>query len=195
MIILDKNTKCAVQGVTGKQGSFHTEQMIKYGTNIVAGTSPGKGGQEIDGVPIYNSIAEIKDDVDVNASIIFVPAPFAKDAAFEAISQLDLAVIITEHIPVHDAMEIVAYAEKNDTTLIGPNTPGLISPGVGKLGIMPTHIFHPGNIGIVSRSGTLTYEVASQITNAGMGQSTWIGSTCMWLSVTGIGSIIFHPLN
>jgi len=175
MIILDKNTKCAVQGVTGKQGSFHTEQMIKYGTNIVAGTSPGKGGQEIDGVPIYNSIAEIKDDVDVNASIIFVPAPFAKDAAFEAISQLDLAVIITEHIPVHDAMEIVAYAEKNDTTLIGPNTPGLISPGVGKLGIMPTHIFHPGNIGIVSRSGTLTYEVASQITNAGMGQSTCLG--------------------
>ena len=175
MIILDKNTKCAVQGVTGKQGSFHTEQMIKYGTNIVAGTSPGKGGQEINGVPIYNSIAEIKEDVDVNASIIFVPAPFAKDAAFEAISQLDLAVIITEHIPVHDAMEIVAYAEKNDTTLIGPNTPGLISPGVGKLGIMPTHIFRPGNIGIVSRSGTLTYEVASQITNAGMGQSTCLG--------------------
>lgn len=175
MIILDKNTKCAVQGVTGKQGSFHTEQMIKYGTNIVAGTSPGKGGQEIEGVPIYNSIAEIKEDLDVNASIIFVPAPFAKDAAFEAISQLDLAVIITEHIPVHDAMEIVAYAEKNDTTLIGPNTPGLISPGVGKLGIMPTHIFRPGNIGIVSRSGTLTYEVASQITNAGMGQSTCIG--------------------
>lgn len=175
MIILDKNTKCAVQGVTGKQGSFHTEQMIKYGTTIVAGTSPGKGGQEIDGVPIYNSIAEIKEDVDVNASIIFVPAPFAKDAAFEAISQLDLAVIITEHIPVHDAMEIVAYAEKNDTTLIGPNTPGLISPGVGKLGIMPTHIFRPGNIGIVSRSGTLTYEVASQITNAGMGQSTCLG--------------------
>jgi succinyl-CoA synthetase alpha subunit len=175
MIILDKNTKCAVQGVTGKQGSFHTKQMIKYGTNIVAGTSPGKGGQEIDGVPIYNSIAEIKADVDVNASIIFVPAPFAKDAAFEAISQLDLAVIITEHIPVHDAMEIVAYAEKNDTTLIGPNTPGVISPGVGKLGIMPTHIFRPGNIGIVSRSGTLTYEVASQITNAGMGQSTCLG--------------------
>ncbi|MBP2046604.1 succinate--CoA ligase subunit alpha [Methanobacterium aggregans] len=175
MIILDKNTKCAVQGVTGKQGSFHTEQMIEYGTNIIAGTSPGKGGQEIGGVPIYNSIAEIKDDVDINASIIFVPAPFAKDAAFEAISQLDLAVIITEHIPVHDAMEIVAYAEKNDTTLIGPNTPGVISPGVGKLGIMPTHIFSPGNIGIVSRSGTLTYEVASQITNAGMGQSTCLG--------------------
>ncbi|KAF5083982.1 Succinate--CoA ligase [ADP-forming] subunit alpha [anaerobic digester metagenome] len=175
MIILDKNTKCAVQGVTGKQGSFHTEQMIEYGTNIIAGTSPGKGGQEISGVPIYNSIAEIKDDVDINASIIFVPAPFAKDAAFEAISQLDLAVIITEHIPVHDAMEIVAYAEKNDTTLIGPNTPGVISPGVGKLGIMPTHIFSPGNIGIVSRSGTLTYEVASQITNAGMGQSTCLG--------------------
>ncbi len=175
MIILDENTRCIVQGITGKQGSFHAEQMLKYNTNIVAGTSPGKGGQNFNGLPIYNSIEEAKDELDINASIIFVPASFAKDAAFEAISQLDLAVIITEHIPVHDSMEIVEYAKRENTIVIGPNTPGIISPGIGKLGIMPTHIFNEGNIGIVSRSGTLTYEVANQVTNAGMGQSTCVG--------------------
>lgn len=175
MIILDKNTKCVVQGITGKQGSFHTKSMLEYGTQIMAGTSPGKGGQEFEGVPVYNSIEEILEEKDVNASIIFIPAPFAKDAAFEAISQLDLAVIITEHIPVHDSMQIAQYAQKNDCRVIGPNTPGIITPGVGKLGIMPTNIFQPGDIGIVSRSGTLTYEVASQITLAGLGQSTCLG--------------------
>ncbi len=175
MIILDENTRCVVQGITGKQGSFHTEQMLNYHTKIVAGTSPGKGGKKFGELPIYNSIEEAKEELDINASIIFVPAAFAKDAAFEAISQLDLAVIITEHIPVHDSMEIVEYAKREKTTIIGPNTPGIISPGVGKLGIMPTHIFNEGNIGIVSRSGTLTYEVANQVTNAGMGQSTCIG--------------------
>jgi succinyl-CoA synthetase alpha subunit len=175
MIILDENTRCVVQGITGKQGSFHTEQMLNYNTKIVAGTSPGKGGQKIGELPIYNSIEEAKKEHDINASIIFVPAPFAKDAAFEAISQLDLAVIITEHIPVHDTMEIVEYAKREKTTIIGPNTPGIISPGVGKLGIMPTHIFNEGNVGIVSRSGTLTYEVANQVTDSGMGQSTCIG--------------------
>lgn len=175
MIFLDEDTRCVVQGITGKQGSFHTKSMLEYDTNIVAGTSPGKGGQEFKGIPVYNSIAEVKEEMDVNASIIFIPAPFAKDAAFEAISQLELAVIITEHIPVHDSMEIAQYARKNNCKLIGPNTPGIITPGVGKLGIMPTHIFNPGNIGIVSRSGTLTYEVASQITNAGLGQSTCLG--------------------
>jgi succinyl-CoA synthetase alpha subunit len=175
VIILDKDTKCVVQGITGKQGSFHTKSMLEYGTQIVAGTSPGKGGQEFEGVPVYNSIEEILEEKDVNGSIIFIPAPFAKDAAFEAISQLDLAVIITEHIPVHDSMQIAQYAKKNDCRVIGPNTPGIITPGVGKLGIMPTNIFQPGEIGIVSRSGTLTYEVASQITRAGLGQSTCLG--------------------
>lgn len=175
MIFLDENTRCVVQGITGKQGSFHTKSMLEYDTNIVAGTSPGKGGQEFQGIPVYNSIGEIKEEMDVNASIIFIPAPFAKDAAFEAISQLELAVIITEHIPVHDSMEIAQYARKMDCKVIGPNTPGIITPGVGKLGIMPTHIFNPGDIGIVSRSGTLTYEVASQITQAGLGQSTCLG--------------------
>jgi succinyl-CoA synthetase alpha subunit len=175
MIILDENTRCVVQGITGKQGSFHTKQMLEYGTKIVAGTSPGKGGQKVGELNVYNSIEEAKEDLDINSSIIFIPAKFAKDAAFEAISQLDLVVIITEHIPVQDSMEIVEYAKQNQTIVMGPNTPGIITPGVGKLGIMPTHIFNKGNIGLVSRSGTLTYEVASQITSAGMGQSTCLG--------------------
>lgn len=175
MIILDENTRCVVQGITGKQGSFHTKQMLEYGTKIVAGTSPGKGGQKVGELNVYNSVEEAKEELDINSSIIFIPAPFAKDAAFEAISQLDLVVIITEHIPVHDSMEIVEYAKKNKTIVVGPNTPGIITPGVGKLGIMPTHIFNEGNVGLVSRSGTLTYEVASQITSSGMGQSTCLG--------------------
>jgi len=175
VIFLDEDTRCVVQGITGKQGSFHTKSMLEYDTNIMAGTSPGKGGQEFEKIPVYNSIGEIKEEMDVNASIIFIPAPFAKDAAFEAISQLDLAVIITEHIPVHDSMEIAQYARQMDCKVIGPNTPGIITPGVGKMGIMPVHIFNPGDIGIVSRSGTLTYEVASQVTQAGLGQSTCLG--------------------
>lgn len=176
MIILNENTQAIVQGITGKQGRFHTKEMLDYGTNIVAGTSPGKAGQEVEGVPVYNSIEEIKRHFpDINASIIFIPAPFVKDAAFEAISQLDLVIIITEHIPIHDSMEIVEYAKQHNTTLIGPNTPGIISPGIGKLGIMPTHIFKKGNVGLVSRSGTLTYEIASQISNSDLGISTGVG--------------------
>lgn len=176
MILLNENTKAIVQGITGKQGRFHTREMLKYNTNIVAGTSPGKAGQTVEGIPVYNSIEEIKQKhPEVNASIIFIPAPYVKDAAFEAISQLDMVIIITEHIPIHDAMEIVEYAKQNNTTLIGPNTPGIITPDIGKLGIMPTHIFKKGNIGLVSRSGTLTYEVASQISNAGYGLSTAVG--------------------
>lgn len=175
MIYLDKDTKCLVQGITGKQGSFHTEQMLEYNTNIVAGVTPGKGGQEFMDVPIFNSLAEAKENCEINASIIFVPAKFAKDAAFESIRNVDLVVIISEHIPVHDSLQIMNYAEEMGTTVIGPNTPGVISPGVGKLGIMPTHIFDEGNVGVISRSGTLTYEVASQLTRAGIGQSTCVG--------------------
>ena len=161
MILLDENTEAIVQGITGKQGRFHTKEMLKYGTNIVAGTSPGKAGQKVEGIPVYNSIEEIKKHhPNVNASIIFIPAPFVKDAAFEAIQ---------------DSMEIIKYAQENNTTVIGPNTPGIITPEVGKLGIMPTHIFNKGRIGLVSRSGTLTYEIASQITDAGLGQSTCLG--------------------
>lgn len=175
MILLDKDTKCLVQGITGKQGSFHTEQMLNYGTNIVAGVTPGKGGQSFQNLPVFNSIEEAKENVDVNSSIIFVPAPFAKDAAFESIKNLDLVIIITEHIPVHDSIKIMNYAEKMGTTVIGPNTPGVISPSIGKLGIMPTHIFEKGNTGVISRSGTLTYEVASQLSRVGIGQSTCVG--------------------
>ena len=175
MILLDENTKCLVQGITGKQGSFHTEQMLKYNTCIEAGVTPGKGGQEFLGVPIFNSIEETVEETDVNSSIIFVPAKFAKDAAFESIRHLDLVVIISEHIPVHDSLDIMAYAKQMGTTVIGPNTPGVISPGVGKLGIMPTHIFDEGNVGVISRSGTLTYEIASELTRAGIGQSTCVG--------------------
>ena len=175
MILLNKDTKCLVQGITGKQGSFHTEQMLKYNTCIEAGVTPGKGGQDFLGVPIFNSIEEATYETDVNSSIIFVPAKFAKDAAFESIKHLDLVVIISEHIPVHDSLEIIAYAKQMGTTVVGPNTPGIISPGVGKLGIMPTHIFKEGNVGVISRSGTLTYEIASELTRAGIGQSTCVG--------------------
>lgn len=176
MILLDENTKAIIQGITGKQGRFHLKEMLKYNTNIIAGTSPGKAGLTVEGVPVYNSIKELKQNhPDVNASIIFIPAPFVKDAAFEAICQLDLVVIITEHIPIHDTIKIVEYAKKHNTTLIGPNTPGLITPEIGKLGIMPTHIFNKGKVGLVSRSGTLTYEVASEISNAGFGLSTAVG--------------------
>lgn len=175
MILLDKDTKCLVQGITGNQGSFHTKEMLNYNTNIVAGVTPGKGGKLFENVPVFNSIEEASENTDVNSSIIFVPAKFAKDAAFESIKHLDLVIIITEYIPVHDSMEIIAYAEKMGTTIIGPNTPGIISPGIGKLGIMPTHIFKRGNVGIISRSGTLTYEVASQLTRNGIGQSTCVG--------------------
>jgi len=133
LILLDENTKAIVQGITGKQGRFHTKEMLKYGTNIVAGTSPGKAGETVEGVPVYNSIEEIKKyHPDINASIIFIPAPFVKDAAFEAITEVDLVIIITEHIPIHDTMEIVKYAQEHNTTVIGPNTPGIITPGVGK---------------------------------------------------------------
>ena len=176
MILLNKGTKIVVQGITGKQGRFHTKEMLDYNTNIVAGTSPGKAGQTVEGVPVYNTIEEVKRyHPEVNTSIIFIPAPFVKDAAFEAISELDLVIIITEHIPIHDSMEIVEYAKEHDTVVIGPNTPGIITPEIGKVGIMPTHIFKKGNIGLVSRSGTLTYEIASEISDSGLGISTAIG--------------------
>ena len=175
MILLNEDTKCLVQGITGKQGSFHTEQMLKYDTCIEAGVTPGKGGQDFLGVPIFNSIEEAVNETDINSAIIFVPAKFAKDAAFESIRHLDLVVIISEHIPIHDSLDIMAYANQMGTTVIGPNTPGIISPGVGKLGIMPTHIFAEGNVGVISRSGTLTYEIASELTRAGIGQSTCVG--------------------
>ena len=175
-IIVGKETKAIVQGITGTQGSFHTRLMLEYGTKIVAGVTPGKGGMEVHGVPVYDTVKEAMENHEANASIIFVPARFATEAALEAIENgLKTVVIITEHIPVKDAIQIMAKAREKGTTIIGPNTPGIITPNECKLGIMPAHIFKPGVVGIASRSGTLTYEIAAGLTNAGLGQSTCLG--------------------
>ena len=175
-IIVGKETKAIVQGITGTQGSFHTKLMLDYGTKIVAGVTPGKGGQQVHGVPVYDTVKEALENHEANASIIFVPARFAADAALEAIeNNLKTIVIITEHIPIKDSIYIMARAKEKGTIIIGPNTPGIITPNECKLGIMPAHIFKPGTIGIASRSGTLTYEIAAGLTKAGLGQSTCLG--------------------
>ncbi|MEM1540648.1 MAG: succinate--CoA ligase subunit alpha [Candidatus Bathyarchaeia archaeon] len=175
-IIVGKNTKAIVQGITGVQGSFHTKLMLEYGTQIVAGVTPGKGGARVHNVPVYDTIEEALEYHQADASIIFVPAPFAADAALEALENgIKTVIIITEHIPIKDTINVLAYAKQVNATIIGPNTPGIITPGECKLGIMPAHIFKPGNIGMVSRSGTLTYEIAASLTKKQMGQSTCIG--------------------
>ena len=175
-ILVNNKTKAIVQGITGTQGSFHTKLMLEYGTKIVAGVTPGKGGQEVHGVPVYDTVKEALSEHDANASIIFVPAPFAKDAVLEGINAgLELIVVITEHIPIKDTIQMVEVAKRNNVNIVGPNTPGVITPGECKLGIMPSHIFKRGPIGIISRSGTLTYEIASNLTKAGFGQSTCLG--------------------
>ncbi|MFW6109666.1 MAG: succinate--CoA ligase subunit alpha [archaeon] len=173
---IDKDTRVVVQGITGSQGEFHTKLMKEYGTKIVAGVTPGRGGQEVEKIPVYNTILEAKENHEIDASIIFVPAPFALDAAFEALeAELDPVVVITEGVPVNDSIKIVAKAKQLDTTIVGPNTPGVIKAGESKMGIMPAKVFKKGNIGIVSRSGTLFYEIAAQITQNGLGQSTCVG--------------------
>ena len=175
-ILLDKETRVVVQGITGKEGSFHAEQMINYGTNVVAGVTPGKGGIKHLGVPVYNTVKEAVEKEGANASIIFVPAPFAADAIMEAADAgVRLIVAITEGIPTNDMMKAKELVKKRGAVLIGPNCPGIISPGKGKMGIMPTKIFKPGTIGVISRSGTLTYEAVNQITQLGYGQSTAVG--------------------
>ena len=175
-IIVGKNTRVIVQGMTGTQGAFHTKLMQEYGTKIVAGMTPGKGGTEFLGVQVYDTVEEAQKKHDANASIIFVPAPFAADSALEALdSGIKTVVIITEHIPIKDAVSLMAYAKQVNTVIIGPNTPGIITPGECKLGIMPAHIFKKGNVGMVSRSGTLTYEIAAGLTRKGLGQSTCLG--------------------
>ena len=175
-IVIDRNTRVLVQGITGTQGSYHTKLMLEYGTRIVAGTSPGKGGTEIHGVPIYDTFEGAQQKHPADASIIFVPAPFAADAALEALENgVKKIVIITEHIPIKDAIGLMAIAKQAKATIIGPNTPGIITPGECKLGIMPAHIFKSGSVGMVSRSGTLTYEIAAGLTRSGLGQSTCLG--------------------
>jgi len=175
-IIINRNTRTIVQGITGTQGSFHTKLMLEYRTKIVAGVTPGKGGAQIHGVPVYDTIEEAQEKHLANASIVFVPAPFAADATFEALENgIRTIVIITEHIPVKDAVKVMAYAKQVNATIIGPNTPGVLTPGESKLGIMPAHIFKPGSVGMVSRSGTLTYEIATGLTRKNLGQSTCVG--------------------
>jgi succinyl-CoA synthetase alpha subunit len=175
-ILINANTKVLVQGITGSEGSFHTRRMREYGTQIVAGVTPGKGGSDFEGIPVYNTVAEAVKAHKIDASAIFVPAPAAADAILEAAdAQIPLIVCITEHIPVHQMLKVVQIVSQKGSRLIGPNCPGVISPGKSKVGILPNHIFRAGPVGIVSRSGTLTYEIADQLSRAGIGQSTVVG--------------------
>ena len=165
-----------VQGITGVQGSYHTKLMLDFGTHIVAGTSPGKGGSTIYNVPVYDTVFEAQEKHGANSSIIFVPAPFAMDSALEALeSGIKIVVVITEHVPVRDAVNLMSHAQALGAKIIGPNTPGVITPGKCKLGILPAQVFTSGKVGVVSRSGTLTYEIASVLTRSGIGQSTCLG--------------------
>ena len=177
-IVVDENSRVIVQGITGKEGAFHAASMAAYGTNVVAGVTPGKGGQDVDGVPVYSTVAEAVEKHDANTSIMFVPARFARNAVVESIDAgIETLVVITEGIAQKDAIEFVALAEKRGgLTMVGPNCPGAISPGKkAKVGIMPSHIFTSGSVGIASRSGTLTYEIAWHVTKAGLGQSSCVG--------------------
>ncbi len=175
-ILVDEKTRVVVQGITGREGTFHTEQMLDYGTVIAAGVTPGKGGQNVDGVPVFNTVKEAVEKEGVNVSCIFVPPPFAADAILDGSSTgLGVIACITEGIPTLDMVKVASFMNNKDTVLIGPNCPGIISPGKTKVGIMPGPIHNPGPIGVISRSGTLTYEVVDQLTKAGLGQSTCIG--------------------
>ena len=175
-ILVDNDTRVVVQGITGGEGKFHAGQMIDYGTNVVAGAVPGRGGQEVQGVPVYDTVQTAAREADANASVVFVPPAFAGDAIFEALdSSVDLVVAITEGVPQQDMAKIYRKLGETDTRLIGPNCPGLITPGEAKLGILPGNIFSEGNVGFVSRSGTLTYQVVDNLTQRGIGQTSAVG--------------------
>ncbi len=175
-ILIDEKTNVIVQGITGRDGSFHAKQMKKDGTNVVAGVTPGKGGQEVEGIPVYNSVKEAQGAHKIDASVIFVPAKFATAAVKEAAdADVPLIICITEGVPVLEMLDAYHYVRGKGLRMIGPNCPGLISPGKCKIGIMPYHIHKPGNIGVISRSGTLTYEVVYNLTTNGLGQSTCVG--------------------
>ena len=175
-ILVDEKTRIVVMGITGKEGSFHTKQMLSYGSVVAAGVTPGKKGQTVEGVPVFNTVREAVRHEGVNASCIFVPPLAAADAIMECASAgLGVVVCITEGIPALDMVKVMSFLEGKDCVLIGPNCPGIISPGKTKVGIMPGHIHRPGSVGVISRSGTLTYEVVDQLTRAGLGQSTCIG--------------------
>ncbi len=175
-IMVGRETKVIVQGITGHQGQFHTKSMKEFGTKVVGGVTPGKGGSAVEGVPVFETVHQAVEQTGANSSCIFVPARFAKDAVFEAVNAgLGLVVVITEHIPFLDAMEFVNYAKLRETTVIGPNCPGVTSPEFGKIGIMPSKMFAKGDVGVISRSGTLTYEIVNALTEAGIGQTTCVG--------------------
>lgn len=175
-ILINKDTKLVVQGITGRDGGFHTSKMKDYGTQVVGGVSPGKGGQQVEGVPVFNTVEEAVKATGANASVIFVPAPFAGDAIMEAsYAGVDLVICITEHVPVQDMIKVTPVLKKNGTKLIGANCPGLITPEECLIGILPASIFKKGRVGLISRSGTLTYEVVNMLTENNIGQSTCVG--------------------
>jgi succinyl-CoA synthetase alpha subunit len=175
-ILVNTETRLLVQGITGKEGSFHTTQMVEYGTNVVGGVTPGGAGKQVAGAPVFNTVSDAIREVQPNVSIIFVPARFAPDAIFEAVDAgIPLVVCITEGIPILDMVPVYAYVQSKGGRLLGPNCPGLITPGQAKVGIMPGYIHEPGSVGVVSRSGTLTYEVVDALTRAGLGQSSAVG--------------------
>jgi succinyl-CoA synthetase alpha subunit len=175
-ILVNKDTRLLVQGMTGREGLFHTRQMIAYGTKVVAGVTPGKGGEWVEGVPVFDTVRQAVDSTGANCAILFVPARFAPDAMYEAAdADIPLIVTITENMPVQDMMKVREHLDQKGVRLIGPNCPGLLTPGEAKVGIIPGHVAMPGNVGIVARSGTLTYEVINALTQHGMGQSTCVG--------------------
>ena len=175
-ILIDENTKALIQGITGREGSMRARFMLNYGTKIVAGVTPGKGGQEINGVPVYDFVSEAVEETQATASILLIPARFVADAVYEAIeSNLNPIIVITEGIPIRDSIGFVNYARDNGILIIGPNCPGVISPEECKMGVMPSHVFRKGPVGIIARSGTLFYEIAATLTDAGIGQSTCVG--------------------
>jgi succinyl-CoA synthetase alpha subunit len=175
-VLVDRDTRVVVQGITGHQGTVHTRQMLAFGTSVAAGVTPGKGGSTVEGVPVFDSVRDAVDRTKANASCIFVPAPFAKDALIESVDAgIRLAVIVTEHIPFHDMLVMYHYARSKGARIIGPNCPGIAAPGKAKVGIIPNVVFQPGRVGVISRSGTLTYEIVNGIKEHGLGQSTCIG--------------------
>ncbi len=175
-ILVDENTKLVVQGVTGREGRFHTLRNRSYGTNVVAGVTPGKAGQDVEGIPVFNTVRDAVEATGANTSMIFVPPRFAPDAIYESLDAgIGLTITITEGIPVHEMMRIYTHLQRSDQQLLGPNCPGAISPGKATVGIMPTDVFTPGRVGIISRSGTLTYQISKEIGDMGIGQSTVVG--------------------
>ena len=192
-ILINENTKLIIQGITGREGSYHASLMKKYGTKVVAGVTPGKGGQEFEKIPVFNSVFEAVKSTDANSSILFIPPRFTKDGILEAIDTgLELVVTVAEGVPVHDMLFAHYYARANNCTLIGPNTPGIISPGKSKVGFMSDNLYMKGNVGIMSRSATLSYEIVNNLSNKGIGQSTVIGIGGD--SIPGSSFIDFLPL-